>query len=597
MKKVKKEKKRINFKYNFKEYWSFVRKRKWSLFLLVFAIIITELLFVLDKFLFKRIIDDAELFVQNSLALDIFIKTLIIIAVIFLGVVVFRSFGRWWSEHILIHFELGMMKDLKKKYFGHILTLSHNFHTTHKSGSLISRLGRGQHSMEAMTDIITFQFFPLLIQLILVSVSLAIFSITPMIVVLIMSVVFISYSFLIQRAQEDSKLKHNSAEDSEKGFVSDIFTNIESIKYFGKEKVINSRFEKVIENTRVRGLKNYKYFRWFGAGQFLILGVGTFFLMYFPVIQFLAGEMTLGTLVFIFTLFGNVAGNLFGFVWGVRGFYRSMADFQDLFGYGKIKNEIKDKPNAKRIKIKNGAIKFDNITFDYGQRKFFKNFNLEIKPNEKIALVGHSGCGKTTIVKLLNRLYDVKSGRILIDGKDIRNFKQRSVREETGIVPQEAILFDDTIYNNIKFANNKTTKEEVWKAIKFAQLDKIIKNLPNKENTIVGERGVKLSGGEKQRVSIARAILANKKILVLDEATSALDSETEHEIQKDMKKLLEGRTSIIIAHRLSTIMSADRIIVMKEGKIIEQGKHSELIRKNGEYKRLWGLQKGGYLGD
>jgi ABC-type multidrug transport system fused ATPase/permease subunit len=220
---------------------------------------------------------------------------------------------------------------------------------------------------------------------------------------------------------------------------------------------------------------------------------------------------------------------------------------------------------------------------------------LKIKKNEKIALIGHSGCGKTSLMRLLYRLYDVESGKILIDGKNINEFKQESLRSELSIVPQECVLFDDTIYNNIKFSNPNATRKQIMNAIKFAQLDKVIRNFPKKENTIVGERGVKLSGGEKQRVSIARAILANKKILVLDEATSSLDSETENEIQKALQKLLQGRTSIIIAHRLSTIMNADRIIVMKSGKIIQQGKHKDLIRQKGEYKKLWNLQKGGYI--
>jgi ATP-binding cassette subfamily B protein len=305
--------------------------------------------------------------------------------------------------------------------------------------------------------------------------------------------------------------------------------------------------------------------------------------------------MTLGELTFIYTVYGNIVAPMFGFVYGIRGFYRAMADFQDLFEYGKLQNEIKDKYNAEKLKIKKGEIVFDNISFNYGKRKLFENFNLNIKPNEKVALVGHSGCGKTSLIKLLYRFYDLIGGRILIDGKDVKEVKQESLRSEMSIVPQEAILFDDTVYNNIAFANPSAKKEDVLKAIKFAQLDKIIENFPEKENTIVGERGVRLSGGEKQRVSIARAILANKKILVLDEATSALDSETEAEIQKDLKKLLEGRTSIIIAHRLSTIMNADRIIVMKQGKIIEQGNHEQLLKQNGEYYKLWALQKGGYI--
>jgi len=225
------------------------------------------------------------------------------------------------------------------------------------------------------------------------------------------------------------------------------------------------------------------------------------------------------------------------------------------------------------------------------------NFNLSIKKNEKVALVGHSGCGKTTLVKLLYRLFDVNSGKILIDGKDIRDFKQESLRGELSIVPQEAILFDDTIYNNIRFSNPKASRKDVLRAMKFAQLDRFVQNLPKKENTIVGERGVKLSGGERQRVSIARALLANKKILVLDEATSSLDSMTEHEIQKDLFRLMEGRTSIIIAHRLSTIMQTDKIIVMENGKIVQIGKHKNLIRKRGPYRVLWELQKGGYIGE
>ena len=225
----------------------------------------------------------------------------------------------------------------------------------------------------------------------------------------------------------------------------------------------------------------------------------------------------------------------------------------------------------------------------------FRNFNLKIKKGEKVALVGRSGCGKTTLVKLLYRFYDVNSGKILIDSKNIKEFRQESLRSEMGVVPQECILFDDTIYNNIKFANPKASRREIMRAIRFAQLDKVIKGFLKKENTIVGERGIKLSGGEKQRVSIARAVLANKKVLVLDEATSSLDSETEHDIQESLQKLLKNRTSMIIAHRLSTIMKADRIIVMKKGKIVQEGNHFELIRQGGEYKKLWDLQKGGYI--
>jgi len=220
---------------------------------------------------------------------------------------------------------------------------------------------------------------------------------------------------------------------------------------------------------------------------------------------------------------------------------------------------------------------------------------LEIPAKTKVALVGPSGSGKSTLIKALYRLYDIDKGTITIDNTDIKDVKQESLRAELSIVPQEAVLFDDSLYNNIAFSGSHASNKEIMNAMKFAQLDKAIVNFPEKENTIVGERGIKLSGGEKQRVSIARAILANKKILILDEATSALDSSTEYEIQKDLEKLMQGRTSIIIAHRLSTIMKADIIVIMDKGKIVQKGIHQELIKQDGLYKKLWSLQKGGYI--
>ena len=241
------------------------------------------------------------------------------------------------------------------------------------------------------------------------------------------------------------------------------------------------------------------------------------------------------------------------------------------------------------------VVNIEEVSKAFDIKELLIGVSLGVSEGDRIGIVGRNGSGKSTLIKLLYRLYDLDSGRIFVDGEDIKDFKQESLRSEMSIVPQECILFDDTIYNNILFSNPQASRADVLKAIRFAQLDKIIQKFPNKENTIVGERGVKLSGGEKQRVSIARAILADKRILVLDEATSSLDSETEHEIQEDLKELMKGRTSIVIAHRLSTIMHADKIVVLKEGKIVQIGKHNELIRKPGEYSKLWKLQRGGYI--
>lgn len=588
-------KEKIDYKYNFKVYWKFLMKYKGLFAALVVLTFILDVTRIIDRLLFKSLIDNGTLFVAGTLAQSIMLQVLLTIAIIFSILVVIKSVGKWMHIHLVNSMETKMMADLKRKFFNHIIHLSHNFHTTHRTGSLISRITRGSGAIERLTDFIVFNIAPLIFQLILVSISLIYFDWISAVVVITMAFTFITYSLIIQHFQKPSNIESNQAEDREKGNIGDILTNIDSIKYFGKEENMKKKYEKLTEDSRTTLQRFYDYYRWFDAGHTFIIGVGTFLLMYFPLQRFLAGDMTLGTLVFIYTIYGNLLEPLFGFVHGVRGFYRSMADFQDLFQYGRIENEIKDKPGAPNLKIHEGTIEFRNISFAYHKRLIFKNFTLTIPKHRKVALVGHSGSGKSTLIKLLYRLYDVDKGEILIDSKKIKDFNQESIRSELSIVPQECVLFDDTIYNNILFSNPSASREEVLQAIKFAQLDKIIQNFPYKEKTIVGERGVKLSGGEKQRVSIARAILANKKVLILDEATSSLDSQTEHDIQADLEKLMEGRTSIIIAHRLSTIMKADKIVVLEEGNIMQIGTHKSLIKQQGTYRRLWNLQKGGYI--
>jgi len=585
----------IDFKYNVKEYISFLKKYKGLFALLLVIILFIQIGYTIDKFLFRIIIDDGTDFTNGLISKEIFVKTLIILAIIFLSALAIRVVLKWVQIHLINLLDADMIVDIKRKYFNHILGLSYNFHTTHKTGSLISRLIRGSRAIEAMTDVIAFNFAPLSIQLVVVSGSLLYFDWVPALVVLITSIVFVGYSFIIQQKQRVINVAVNNAEDLEKAYVSDFFTNIDAIKLFGRENSIKTRISKAYKEVKEKNLKHWNYFRWMDSGHSLILAIGTFFLVYFPLMSFLDGKTTLGTLTFIYTIYGNLIFPLFNFVHGLRNYYRAMADFESLFSYGKIKNEIKNKVDAKGLKIKKGEIEFKNVNFSYHSKKFLDNFNLKIPSNKKIALIGHSGCGKTTLIKLIYRLYDVNSGEILIDGKNISDLKKESLRSELSIVPQECVLFDDTIYNNIAFSRPSASKEEVMKAMKFAQLDKVVASFPDKEKTIVGERGVKLSGGEKQRVSIARAILADKKILVLDEATSALDSKTEHDIQRDLEKLMEGRTSIIIAHRLSTIMKADIIVVMKKGEIVQIGNHMNLINKEGTYKNLWNLQKGGYI--
>jgi len=586
---------KIDYIYNLKIYFEHLKKYKMLFIILLVGVLIVETTLIADRYLFKIIIDRGTDYSSGIIGKEIFIHALLIVALIYGIVIIIKTLGKWFIIDMSNRLESDMIKDIKIRFFDHLITLSHKFHTNNKTGSLISRLGRGGRAIEHMTDIVVYNFAPLIFQLIIVSVSLMAFDLTTGLIALLTVIIFLGYSYIVQQFQKSSSIKANDIEDYEKGKISDIFTNIDSVKYFGKEKYIKDKFKQITDDTRFWTRKNWNYFRWLDSGQAFILSVGTFLLLYVPLTKFINNEMSLGTIVFIYTVYGALMGPMFGFAYAIREFYRVMADFQSLFEYNKIEQEVKDKSNAPLVHIKDGNVDFENITFKYGQRTILENFSLHIPKNNKIALVGHSGSGKSTLIKLLYRLYDVDEGVIKVDNKDIRDVQQESLRAEMSIVPQECVLFDDTIYNNISFSKPDATREEVLDAMRFAQLDRIIKEFPNKEETIVGERGVKLSGGEKQRVSIARAILANKKILVLDEATSSLDSQTEHDIQTALGKLMKGRTVIIIAHRLSTIMRADKIIVLKKGKIVQAGTHRQLIRKPGAYKKLWNLQKGGYI--
>ncbi|MFH1211279.1 MAG: ABC transporter ATP-binding protein [archaeon] len=586
---------KIDFKYNLNLFLTHAKKYKHWIALLFFLVFVVEATTVLDRFLFKIIIDNATAFEAKTVLAPQFINILMIVGLVYAGASLLRAFSKWAYQNCVNLVEANLIADLKRKFFEHIISLDYGFHTKHRTGSTISKLARMGGAVERISDVFVYNFAPLIFELIAAGISFVYVGIMPMLVIFGVIIVFGIYSFLALRLQEKSSIEYNTAEDTEKGYIADMFTNVESIKYFAKENIIKSKFRALTEITKNKTIAFWNHFKWMDIVQSLILSAGTFLIVYLTIRRFLTGQYTLGSLVFIYTLFLLLVGQLFSFVYGIRNYYRSMADFEVLFQFAKLKNKIRDKKNAEELKIREGEIIFNNISFNYGKRKIFRNFNLVIPKNKKVALVGHSGSGKTTLIKLLYRLYDIDSGAILIDGKNIRDVKQESLRSEMSIVPQECILFDDTIANNIAFSKPGATKEDAMNAMRSAQLDRIVKTFPNKEKTIVGERGIKLSGGEKQRVSIARAILANKRVLVLDEATSSLDSQTEFEIKQALEELMKGRTSIIIAHRLSTIMSADKIVVMKNGKIVQEGTHQQLIKQPGEYKHLWSLQKGGYI--
>jgi len=586
---------KVDFKKNFNIYMTLAKKYKLLYLGTVFFVFFVSLARVIERYLFKELIDNGTLFTNGIITQEVFLVIIFYIALAFILTSIVHSISDWMRFHIINKLEVQLILDLKKKFFNHIIELSHRFHTTHRTGSLIARLTRGARAIEGVTDFFVFETLPLAIEFVIVFVAIIYFDIISAIIILAIVATFIVYSLIILRRQQSAVVDFNHAEDIEKAHVSDSIMNIETIKYFGKHDYIKEKFFLKSKKTKERQWNAWKYSRWIVSGHGIILSAGLFFLMVSPVIRLINGEVSIGTIAFLYTTYVGLVGPLGSFTWHLRSFFNSMADFDSLTGYADLENEIKDKGNATKLKIKKGTIEFSNVSFSYNKREIIKKLNLRVKSGEKIALVGYSGSGKTTIVKLLYRLYDINKGKILIDNKNISELKQESLRGEMSIVPQEGILFNDTIESNIRFSKPNATKKEVITALKQAQFYKFVNSLPEKEQTMVGERGIKLSGGEKQRLNIARAILANKKILILDEATSALDSKTERDIQKALNRLMKGRTAIIIAHRLSTIMHADKIVVMSQGKIVQIGKHNELIRQKGQYQELWKLQKGGYI--
>src|SRR3989344_2360183 len=368
----------INYKYNLKLYLSILNNYKSIFYLMVFIILIIEVTYFADKFLFKEIIDRGTDFVAEKITSQDIIKTLSTVALIYISIIIIRALGKWLQIHLINKLEGNLIFDLKNKFFKHLIHLSHNFHTSHKTGSLISRLIRGGGAVERMTDIILFNIVPLIFQLIITITSLIYFDYSSAIVIFLTGIVFISYSLILQNVQKKANIKAIEAEDFEKANISDIFTNIDSIKYFGKEDFIKNKFFNISNKTKFAIVKNWSYYRWLDSVQNLILGIGTFFLIYFPLIKFLNHQLSLGTLSFIYIIYGTIVMHLFGFVHAVREYYRSMADFESLFQYGRIENDVKDENNAKNLIIKEGIAEFRNVSFSYKKRQIFNNFNLKI---------------------------------------------------------------------------------------------------------------------------------------------------------------------------------------------------------------------------
>ncbi|MEE2746616.1 MAG: ABC transporter ATP-binding protein/permease, partial [Pseudomonadota bacterium] len=366
----------------------------------------------------------------------------------------------------------------------------------------------------------------------------------------------------------------------------------ETVKYCGTEAPEALRFNRALESYENAAVKSKVTLSFLNIGQGFVISIGLVSVMVMAGFGVKDGIMTLGDFVlvnsYLIQLFLPL--NFLGFVY--REIKQSLTDMEDMFKILEVQEEVTDIPNAEPLNFTNGTILFDNVSFYYGdQRQVLENISFEVKSGQTLAIVGASGAGKTTISRLIYRFYDVSGGCISIDGQDIRNIQQASLRSTIGIVPQDTVLFNDTIFYNISYGRPDSDPSEVERAAQLANIHEFVKSLPEGYNTMVGERGLKLSGGEKQRVAIARTILKSPKILVFDEATSALDTQTEKIIQQSLKKLSVSRTTIVIAHRLSTIIDSDEILVIGDGKVLERGTHNQLLAKKQTYYGMWQRQQ------
>jgi len=503
------------------------------------------------------------------------------------------------NEYSIVRFEITAMRDLNNRCFQGIQNHSFRFFTDNFTGSLVKKVSRFVYAFEMLIDIMYFHFLYQIIYLASVFVIFLQEKTFLGIVFLIWSILFLSgnYCFALWKMKYDKKAAQ--ADSKVSASLADSFGNYSTVKFFAKERLEAKEFEKTNKdwyNNKLLSWNLTNHINFFQS--FFMLGL-ELLVYYFAVKWWQEGTFNIGDFVFIQAYLLGTFHRLWDFGRNIRDFFTKLADAQEMVDIFEKNQEIKDSANAQKLIIKQGEINFKDVNFCYekDERYAFKNFNLKIKSEEKIAIVGHSGGGKSTFVKLLFRLYDVQSGKILIDGQNIAKVTQKSLRQNISLVPQDPNLFHRSIAENIAYGKTDATQTEIIQAAKLAQANQFIHKLKNGYKTFVGERGVKLSGGEKQRIAIARVVLENAKILVLDEATSSLDSVAEKEIQTAIENIMYDKTVIIIAHRLSTIKKVDRVIVFDEGKVVEEGTHNQLLRQKGKYAELWSHQVGGFLAE
>jgi ATP-binding cassette subfamily B protein len=574
-------------------YWQSAKKYWYFGVLSLIGISVSSSLFtVIAPIYYKNFFD--FIYTASSASDDAVTKLIsIITSIMIIGIFgVLFSRGSFFS---MIAFESKVMIHAKQKAFDYLIGHSYNFFSNNFSGSLVQRINRFTRSFERVFDKFVMDIFPLIVKVSGVIIVLYSVEYRILYVLVVWIALFLSFSFWMTKIKYKYDVVASGLDSKSTGALSDAISNHNVIQLFTGKFFESIRFGKInIEHM------NANVFRWnFGEVtnfiQVLLTVAAEFFVFYFGIKYWHAGTLTVGTFVLVQAYIISINNSLWSFSRIIRDITEGVSDAKEMVEILHLPHEIQDIPNATALKVDKGLIEFKDVSFAFGGNKpVFNKLNLFIKAGEKVALIGSSGAGKSTLVKLLLRLNDLQGGEISIDGQNIKNVTQESLRENISLVPQDPALFHRTLMENIRYGKRDATDESVINASKLAHCDIFIKEFPYQYETFVGERGIKLSGGERQRVAIARALLKNAPILVLDEATSSLDSHSESLIQDALQTLMKGKTTLVIAHRLSTIRKMDRIIVLGKNGIIEEGSHEQLIQKHGMYARLWNLQAGGF---
>ena len=503
--------------------------------------------------------------------------------------VVFAQFRDVWFTAVAQH----AVRALAKRTFRHLHALSLRFHLERRTGGLNRVIERGVTGVDTIVRMAILNSIPTAVELVMICGLVAYYFGWIYVVVVFLTVAFyVTFTFWASERRISIRRDMNESDTEAHSKAVDSLLNYETVKYFGNEELEARRFDSSMARYEKAAIRTYTSLGALNSGQAIIFTLGTVVCMLLAARDVTSGALTIGGFVMINAILMQlyVPLNFMGMVY--REIKQGLIDIETMFALLHETPEIVDRPGAKPLRVKRGEIKFENVSFAYDpERPILKDVSFEVPAGKMVAIVGPSGAGKSTISRILFRFYELSSGRVTIDGQNIRDVTQASLRAAIGMVPQDTVLFNDTIEYNIRYGRPEASDSEVREAARLAQIHAFILTLPQGYDALVGERGLKLSGGEKQRVAIARTILKSPPILMLDEATSALDSHTEKEIQDALERVARERTSLVIAHRLSTVVHADNIIVLDHGEIVEQGTHLELLTKGGLYASLWARQR------